>query len=451
MENNEESINLNKLHLKSKELEALKNINKKSKRNKFIINDSINNSKKRKHILHIIVNKIKKLNNNKFTKILLNIEKKQKRKNKRNFGIDIARILSMIFLINHHILFHGGPLSRTELLSHDNNVYLFFNVIFISGVNIFGMISGFVGFHSHKYSNLIYLFFQTFLYNYGIAYYFQKKNPNYVNDLDKYLYPVFITDYWYFTAYFIIYFFFPLINSGIRVMERRQLGIFNLSLFLFFCCFNQIRHYSKRLKGDLFLFNHGFSYMWLLILYFLGGYFGKFNNYNNNYNKFMIWTICLVIIFIVAYCRSIIIINKIEQHHRHAFEMKIEYNSPSSVIIAICFVIMFSKLEINSIILQKIISFFAPLTYGVYLIHNHVIVRNHIISRRYIWLLKYSSVKLILMQMRESFKIFLYCSSIDFIRLLIFKLFWIRQICIFISKIIEKIANFILFIFEHLY
>ena len=208
MENNEESINLNKLHLKSKELEALKNINKKSKRNKFIINDSINNSKKRKHILHIIVNKIKKLNNNKFTKILLNIEKKQKRKNKRNFGIDIARILSMIFLINHHILFHGGPLSRTELLSHDNNVYLFFNVIFISGVNIFGMISGFVGFHSHKYSNLIYLFFQTFLYNYGIAYYFQKKNPNYVNDLDKYLYPVFITDYWYFTAYFIIYFFF---------------------------------------------------------------------------------------------------------------------------------------------------------------------------------------------------------------------------------------------------
>ena len=31
MENNEESINLNKLHLKSKELEALKNINKKVK------------------------------------------------------------------------------------------------------------------------------------------------------------------------------------------------------------------------------------------------------------------------------------------------------------------------------------------------------------------------------------------------------------------------------------
>ena len=114
------------------------------------------------------------------------------------------------------------------------------------------MISGFVGFRSHNYSNLIYLLFQTFIYNYGIALYYKITKPNSVKDLNHYLYPLFITDYWYFTAYFSMYFFLPIINSGIKEIGKREFGLFNLSIFSFFSCFSQISHYSSVLGSDIF-------------------------------------------------------------------------------------------------------------------------------------------------------------------------------------------------------
>ncbi len=153
-------------------------------------------------------------------------------KKKRNLGIDFTRILSMLLIINHHIIYHGGPLFKSNVLSEKNNFLLFLNVIFCSGVNTFGMISGYVGFHSHKYSNLVYLLFQTAFYNYGIAFCFKKLKTNTVNDLNHFLYPLFISDYWYFNEYFILYFFLPLLNAGIKNLSKREMGNFNL-LYIF--------------------------------------------------------------------------------------------------------------------------------------------------------------------------------------------------------------------------
>ncbi len=127
--------------------------------------------------------------------LYINIKPDNKQKRKRNFGIDLARIIAMYFLINHHVIFHGGPISGTKVLSFENNLLLFLNIILSSGVNIFGMISGFVGFHSHKFSNLIYLLLQTLFYNYGIAFFFLKTKPNIVKDIKYFIYPTFISCY----------------------------------------------------------------------------------------------------------------------------------------------------------------------------------------------------------------------------------------------------------------
>ena len=160
-------------------------------------------------------------------------------KKKRNLGIDFARILAIFFIINHHIIYHGGPLFKSKFLSVDNNILLFFNTLFCSGVNIFGMISGFVGFSTHKFSNLFYLLIQTFCYNYGIAFYFKITKKIMIGNLKRYIYPLFLSNYWYFNAYFPLYFFLPLINSGVKSMEKREMGNFNFSIFLLFSCFNQ--------------------------------------------------------------------------------------------------------------------------------------------------------------------------------------------------------------------
>jgi surface polysaccharide O-acyltransferase-like enzyme len=84
------------------------------------------------------------------------------KKNNRNYGIDLVRIISMILIINHHIIFHGGPLFKTQIFSLEHKIFIFLNVLCVSGVNSFGLISGCIGFHSYKFSNLFYLLFTTF-------------------------------------------------------------------------------------------------------------------------------------------------------------------------------------------------------------------------------------------------------------------------------------------------
>ena len=371
-------------------------------------------------------------------------------KKKRNLGIDIARILAIFFIINLHIIYHGGPLSNSKFLSADNNILLFFNTLFCSGVNIFGMISGFVGFSTHKFSNLFYLLIQTFFYNYGIAFYFKVTKKNIVTNLKKYIYPLFISDYWYFNAYFSLYFFLPLINSGIKSMEKREMGNFNLSIFLLFSCFNQTKNYSNTLRTDFFFLRNGFTYIWLIILYFYGSYFGRFNGNSHKYNKVIIFVICNTLIIILVIMRNKIIIYKIKKFNNDN-GMKVEYTSPSCVIIAICFIMIFSKLNINSKLLSNIISFFAPLTFGIYLLHNHELVRKYYIQNKYTWLLKYHSLNLILIEMFESLKIFVYCSLVDYLRLLLFKLIKIRKISSLIDSLLNKTSNNILFLFELLF
>ena len=356
----------------------------------------------------------------------------------------------MYFLVTHHVLYHGGPMYFTKKLSYDNNLLLYLNTIFCSGVDTFGMISGLVGFHSHKYSKLLYLLCQAFLYGYGIAYYLKLKNQKNVKDLNQFLYPVFIPNYWYFNAYFIVYFFFPFINAGIKYLGKREIGIFNLTLFLLFSCFNQISHYSKRLNFDMFALNNGFTYKWLLILYFLGSYFGRFYSESHKYNIFIIFILCSVIIGFVAYFRNLIIIYKIKNKQRYG-SLRYEYTAPSSVIISTCFISFFSKVQINSAILQRIISLFSSVTFGIYLIHGHPLVLTRVITGRYNFLSKYHSKDLILGILFESLKVFLFCSILDFIRLVIFKILRIRQICDLIEIIFNKILNFIIIIFEYLY
>lgn len=125
--------------------------------------------------------------------------------------------------------------------------------------------------------------------------------------------------------------------------------------------------------------------------------------------------------------------------------MNVDYTSPSSVIISICFINIFNNLEINNSFLIKIISFFAPLTFGVYLIHNHLLIRNHIVRKYFLWLLNYNSYKLISLEVIISFIIFLICSLIDYLRYILFKLFRIRELCIKVENTFKLIGNKVIF------
>jgi surface polysaccharide O-acyltransferase-like enzyme len=360
-------------------------------------------------------------------------------KRTRHYGIDLARIFAMILIINHHIIHHGGPLFSSPRLSKEFNFFLFFNMVSFSGVNIFGMISGFVGFQTHKYSNLLFILIMAFCYNYGIAFflknYWLKLN---IDNMKHFLYPIFISDYWYVTAYFCMYFLLPIVNKGIIGFEKEEMKYFLIIIFLIFSCFGEIPNHTPKLGSDLFGLRSGFTYTWLFILYLFGSYFGKFKKTVNKY-KFLFYLKYLIIILLFPYLRIKLLFNRYKKYNR--LNIDVNYTSPESVIIAFGFINIFSVVDFKNKYIVKIISFFSSLTFGIYLIHNHPLVRGNIIGKDFRWLLKYKSYKLIFLEIYCSLKVFMICSIIDYGRYIVFKLLRIREICILIEKLISFVSS----------
>jgi len=373
--------------------------------------------------------------------ILENEIKNQKiKKNYRNYGIDLVRIISMILIINHHIIYHGGPLTKTQRFSLEHKIFNFLNVICVSGVNSFGLISGCVGFHSHKFSNLFYLLLTTYLYSITISHLFKYYKPIIKGNVYNFIYTLFITDYWYFTAYFIMYFFLPLINEGIIHIRQKTMYHFTINLFLMFSFLNEIRQYSQRFKSyDIFLLKNGFSYTWLLILYLFGGYLGRFKiDIHKKKNKYYYIKYILIII-IFSIIKTKLILYKLAKYKIKI--ITVNYASPLYLGIAFSIIMLFSNINIKSKILIKLISFFAPLTYGVYLSHNHLLVRLYIIQKYFLWILKYKSINIVIIEIMCSFGVFMLCCIIDFIRLCIFKFLKIKQLLVLLENKITIITD----------
>jgi hypothetical protein len=100
---------------------------------------------------------------------------------------------------------------------------------------------------------------------------------------------------------------------------------------------------------------------------------------------------------------------------------------------AIIITLFFLQLKYNEII-SKIIIFFGRLTFGVYLIHSNGNVVKHYLKK--IWdgesgNLTYIEVMQILFL--KSFKFFLECIIIEYLRYLLFTILKIKQVCIFIE------------------
>lgn len=75
----------------------------------------------------------------------------------------------------------------------------------------------------------------------------------------------------------------------------------------------------------------------------------------------------------------------------------ISYKSPIIVMVAVCLLLFFEKINISPF-WKKIIRFFSPMAFGVYLIHNHPLISSYFMKARFIeyasfpWIIEISAV-----------------------------------------------------------
>ena len=220
----------------------------------------------------------------------------QKIKKVRNPGVDFFRLISMYNIVVNHYFYNA------DVFSHFPNYNRQFSLIhnFTDwNNNAFILISGIVGYKTNKYSNLIYLWLTVFFYTVGIDKYFLhfRKISIPKGELYKDYNPMIFNRYWYFSSYFGMYLFLPVINKGIASLTKYELRLVvltTLGIFIFW------REYKNK-DDDLFHFHNGFSMIWQLTFYLTGAYIGKYRVDYKGIIKYIYCFLCIIIYFFISY------------------------------------------------------------------------------------------------------------------------------------------------------
>lgn len=104
----------------------------------------------------------------------------------------------------------------------------------------------------------------------------------------------------------------------------------------------------------------------------------------------------------------------------------ISYKSPLVVLAAVCLFLYFEKMKISPF-WEKVIGFFSPMAFSVYLIHNHPLIATHFIEKRFVEYAALPWIVEIIAVLGTAVLINLACYAIDFLRLGLFKRLQIRK------------------------
>lgn len=350
-------------------------------------------------------------------------------KPQRNYGIDLLRIVSMLMIITLHLMGHGGILKNTVPLSYRYEVAWFLETASYCAVNCYAIISGYVAVKSKfKYTNIVYLWLQVVFYTVSIAVIMAIVSPNIGKaEVISALFPVSNRIYWYFTAYFCIYFFAPVFNKAIEALSEKQLKTIAVAIFMLFCLIPIIA------DKDPFHLNRGYTPIWLMMLYLLGGIINKCNLFS----KMKSWVAILLYLLMVVITwleRLVCDYVNINLAPAEKFIPRLTtYISPTVFFCGIFLVVGFSKLKISKIP-TKLIAFFAPMSFSVYLIHENPYVRENVIKKIAEDFPKFNSFMLVASVIATILAVYVVCAFIDIIREWIFKILRIKKVLVYLEK-----------------
>lgn len=348
---------------------------------------------------------------------------------KRNIGIEMLRILSMFWVVTMHICTQGGVLNAVKPFTGNYTVAWVIMCLTYCAVNCYALISGYVGVEAKfSYHRIVALWFRVIFYTMIITITFDLLKPESVSFMDyvKALTPATSRQYWYFSAYFALFMMMPFLNFLLHELSTKQLDMLIITLVMVFSVLPTLRHTDPFALGD------GYSALWLMILYLIGGYLRK-RKLLTRYNK-KVWigiyismiTIAITSKFLLEYiCWKVL-------GTMAGGGYLISYVSPVVLLMAIGLLGVFAQLNINC---HKVINFVAGATFSVFIIHEHPLMKHQFISDNFSKYAQYSPVGLLFSILGTALIIFIVCTLIDFIRQSIFKILKVNMIC---KSIVDK-------------
>lgn len=362
----------------------------------------------------------------------------EKRILKRNYGIDLLRLLCMFMVVILHVNGQGGVLGELVDKGEISGAYeasWLLEIAAFCAVDCFALISGFIGVDTKfKVNRIISLWFSIVWWTLIITAGFRILNIDTITHREwmNAIMPVTNKQYWYFTAYFGMFFFIPYFNKMFSVLEKRHLICLGGSIIA-------LSIYQTIIREDIFLLKQGYSLLWLLLLYLLGGVIKKLE-YNFQKVKSRIWLIIYLGSVLVTWGWKYIGDGIYADHFIPS--RFIEYTSPTILICAITLLLFFKDLKINAF-WEKVISLSVAGAFGVYIIHTNPLIYDRILNHRFDHIAEYCGRYLVLSVIMWAMLIFIGCLLVERIRISIFKKLKINRIACWCEEKLLVVLEFI--------
>ena len=303
---------------------------------------------------------------------------------KREVNLELLRIIAMLMVISLHYLGKGNTMAAgiTAVSPSDPN---FINEVLAwtlealsyGAVNLYVMISGYFLINSNVRTEKIWkLLVQVLFYSIGIFLIFlvMGKIPGEMRNFYHYsvmLFPFTSQHYWFASIYMILYLLAPFMAIGLRRTNKKQ--TFGLVIILLLC-FSRVMKYlfPNMVMHD----EQGYGIIWMIVVFVIAIYIRRFVpvNVKRRWLYFGIYigasALTVGVTFLLAF------VYNTTGHLDNFVNYLYGYNSPTVIAASVGLFLFFRTLNIRAEGFGKVVLFVAPLTFGIYLLHEHYLLRN---------------------------------------------------------------------------
>lgn len=350
---------------------------------------------------------------------------------KRNYcvGMDCLKILSMLMIVCLHILGIGGVDSSIDRSHIAFAMIWMLEIVCLCSVNCYGLVTGFLSYDTRpaklKIRKLIYLWMEVFFYGMMmtmISGMISSTVPITKIEILQAALPICFSQYWYFTAFVGVYLLSPWLNKLISQTDSKEDHVLVGILFSLFSVYGTITTFWNR---DIFFLQRGYSFLWLALLYLFGAYLRKYKDKFQRIKKrylIIVYVVVNLLMFIYKMMGNTFIVKKIGEN------MFLMYTSPLMLCSAICLVLLFDRIRIDSEKIKKGILWLASSSFAVYLIHVQPVFFKYVFAEKFDWIAKQNWKVIPVLVILCGICIYIVCVSFDKVRGNLFRVFGIQNI-----------------------
>ena len=324
------------------------------------------------------------------------------------YGPDILRILAMYFVCVIHVGGCWGSISHAPDTINKLGALSIYSLSDVA-VNLFMLITGYIGItHRWSWKGYAKIWAQVAFYSIAgilVSWWWTGELCS-VTTLFRLLFPIPLANgYWYFTAYTGAFFLFPYANKLLQSINKREYQYLLAVLLSSICLFGM---WHQSLWG-------GFNSVWMLVMYALGAYIRL--HMKPMRQRYALGAYLLISAFTAVYTATQFYASK---KYGTSWDISLfSHTSLATVAAAFFCFVFFVQLQIKGEVIRKLIRFAAPLTFAVYLIHEHPLLEHFF--RKMADNLGTWDCYAMWHAPIVSALIYIICSSVDWFRLQLFK------------------------------